>query len=293
MFIDIVGFTSFASNCPPAELLGILSDLFCVFDDIMNRRNLLKIKTLGDGYMAASGVLSWRPDHASSAVLAANDVLQAIHDYNIQCDTNFQCRIGINSGNVVAGVLGTSQLTFDLWGDTVNVAARLESVSQAGKITVSQMTKELLERDTENQFIFEDRGKRELKGKGSTQLFFVKVQSTTTTSTSTSATTTSATTTSATSTSTNKNIHNSPLNESIDHFLPLTQLTYSSSYVMEHHHSSPRGTPHSHQFPPQSPLSENHDLKDPSKVKQHHRPIELIRPSLRKKSSKFDEHARK
>jgi adenylate cyclase len=158
MFCDIVDFTPFSANISPEKLVGFLNTVFSEFDRISDKFGLEKIKTLGDSYMAVCGVPERTKDHARPVALAALEMLTTVK----KIDANLNVRIGIHSGEVVAGVIGTKKFSYDLWGDTVNTASRLQSHSPEGEIHCSDSTYELLK----EEFDFRDNGLVELKGKG-------------------------------------------------------------------------------------------------------------------------------
>jgi adenylate cyclase len=145
LFADIVGFTRIAARQSPHRTVQLLNELFSGFDRIAEQRELEKVKTIGDAYMLASGVPVIRPDHAEACAEAAFEFLEAVRVFNRRHSLDWGIRIGMNSGPVVAGIIGTKKFSYDLWGDTVNIASRMESHGQAGKIQVSEATKKLLE----------------------------------------------------------------------------------------------------------------------------------------------------
>jgi class 3 adenylate cyclase/tetratricopeptide (TPR) repeat protein len=160
MFVDIVGFTTFSRNISAEVLVEMLDSMFSEFDRIMQRYGLEKIKTIGDAYMAASGIPTQRADHAEAIARAALDII-ALEGNRV--------RIGIHTGAVVAGVIGTSKFAYDLWGDTVNTASRMESCGEPGKIHVSPEVYAAL-KDT---FTFEERGEIDVKGTGLMRTWFL------------------------------------------------------------------------------------------------------------------------
>jgi len=164
LFADIVGFTPLSSSIPPSDLVRLLDEIFSQFDVITERFGLEKIKTIGDAYMVASGLPDERPDHAQALVSLALSMRSVISEY-----AGLHLRIGINSGSVVAGVIGRKRFIYDLWGDTVNIASRMESHGVAGEIQVSEATKVLI--DTE--FETTSRGEIEIKGKGAMEVYLV------------------------------------------------------------------------------------------------------------------------
>ena len=162
LFADIVGFTPLSASIPPDSLIGILDDVFSRFDALAEKYGLEKIKTIGDAYMAAAGVPASRPDHAEAAARMALAMLAAIDDVNRERGLSLKVRIGLHSGPVVAGVIGKRKFSYDLWGDTVNTASRMESHGLPGTIHASAETR----RRIEGNFEFESRGVLEIKGKG-------------------------------------------------------------------------------------------------------------------------------
>ncbi|MEL6459918.1 MAG: adenylate/guanylate cyclase domain-containing protein [Cyanobacteria bacterium J06621_15] len=170
MFADIVGFTNLSGRIPPEQLVDLLNQIFSRFDLIAESYQLEKIKTIGDAYMVVGGLPNPRTDHAAAIASMAIDMLDAIAQFNIDTGEEFQIRIGINSGAVVAGVIGIKKFTYDLWGDTVNIASRMESHGNPGRIHVSEATYELLK----EKFLFEERGVTSIKGKGEMQTYWLK-----------------------------------------------------------------------------------------------------------------------
>jgi class 3 adenylate cyclase len=162
LFADVVGFTQLSSQISAAELVVLLNLLFSIFDEIAEKNGVEKIKTIGDAYMAAAGLPTLRSDHAEAIANLALDMQQAVARFNIEQNQSFSIRIGINTGPVVAGVIGLKRFIYDLWGDTVNIASRMESHGLAGCIQVTEATYECLK----EQYLFEQRGVIEVKGKG-------------------------------------------------------------------------------------------------------------------------------
>ena len=169
LFTDIVGFTAFARTRQPTEVVELLNVLFSRFDDLVAEWGLEKIKTLGDGYMVAGGVPTPRPDHAVAVAGLALAMMEATRAFAREREVDWGIRIGIHSGPVVAGVIGKRKFAYDLWGDTVNVASRLESTSEPGRIQISEETAQLLRED----FIVEPRGMITLKNRGELQTYFL------------------------------------------------------------------------------------------------------------------------
>lgn len=164
LFADIVNFTSLASRISPLELVKFLNQIFSKFDELTEKHGLEKIKTNGDAYMVAGGLPVPRPDHAEAIANIALDMQEAIADFKTDRGEPFQIRIGINTGPVVAGVIGTKKFSYDLWGDTVNVASRMESQGLPGCIQVTNAVYQQLQ----NNYVFEERGPISVKGKGET-----------------------------------------------------------------------------------------------------------------------------
>jgi class 3 adenylate cyclase len=144
LFADIVGFTRIASKQSPHRTVQLLNEIFSGFDRIAEQLELEKIKTIGDAYMMVSGVPVMRNDHAEACANAAFEMLEAVRVFNRRHQLEWTIRIGMNSGPVVAGIIGTKKFSYDLWGDTVNIASRMESHGQPGQIQVSEITMKLL-----------------------------------------------------------------------------------------------------------------------------------------------------
>jgi adenylate cyclase len=162
LFADLVGFTEFSARKAPAELVQFLNQIFSAFDQLAEKHGLEKIKTIGDAYMVAGGLPFPRQDSAEAVALMALDMQAALASFNAQNAAKFQLRIGIHIGPVIAGVIGMSKFIYDLWGDTVNTASRMESNGFPGKIQVSAATCERLK----EKFEFQKRGTISVKGKG-------------------------------------------------------------------------------------------------------------------------------
>ena len=173
LFTDFTGFTKIAEQIPAEELVDKLDFCFRAFDEIIERNQLLRIKTIGDSYMAVSGLPIENPDHAKLAVRAGLEIRDFIHTHKNKQEESghlfWDIRVGIHSGSVVAGVIGHTKFAYDIWGDTVNTASRIESVCAPGYVNVS---KEIFEA-TKDFFHFETRGKIEVKSKGPIDLYFV------------------------------------------------------------------------------------------------------------------------
>ena len=169
LFADIVGFTRLSARLSPSELVGRLNDIFSVFDDLLDKFHLEKIKTIGDAYMVVGG-LNGGKDHALALAELALDMLDRVRELSAQYGEDFGVRIGINTGPVVGGVIGKKKFIYDVWGDTVNVASRMESTGTPGAVQVSNETY----RRISNMYVFEDRGEIEVKGKGMMRTWLIK-----------------------------------------------------------------------------------------------------------------------
>ncbi|MBD1894002.1 PAS domain S-box protein [Coleofasciculus sp. FACHB-129] len=162
LFADIVGFTQLSADTSPTELVELLNKIFSAFDRLSELHGLEKIKTIGDAYMVVGGLPMPHNDHAQAIADMALDMQDAIALFNLKNAKNFQIRVGISTGPVVAGVIGIKKFIYDLWGDTVNTASRMESHGLAGRIQVTATTYELLR----DEYVFEERGLIHVKGKG-------------------------------------------------------------------------------------------------------------------------------
>lgn len=174
LFADLVDFTKLSAKLPPAELVDLLNNVFSEFDRLATRYGLEKIKTIGDAYMAVAGAPNARSDHAQAVAEMALEMQTVLADVASRTGKNLMMRIGINSGPVVAGVIGHTKFSYDLWGDTVNLASRMEQSSLPNCIQVTRATHMLLEED----YIFESRGTIPLKGKGKTEAYILKSRKT-------------------------------------------------------------------------------------------------------------------
>jgi adenylate cyclase len=170
LFADVVDFTPLSEGLAPTELVGMLDRLFSHFDELAERHELEKIKTIGDCYMVAAGVPSPRPDHARALALMALDMQAAMRSLDGEVgQLGLELRVGINSGPVVAGVIGRKRFLYDLWGDAVNTASRMESHGTKGRIQITRATKELLD----DEFVYEPRGTIPIKGKGEVEVWYL------------------------------------------------------------------------------------------------------------------------
>lgn len=178
LFADVVDFTPLASQLPPQALLELLNQIFSEFDQLADRYGLEKIKTIGDAYMVAGGLPVPTDEHAAAIAdmaLAMIEVIQKLNPFSIQIDDQhhlthpLRLRIGINTGEAIAGVIGTKKFIYDLWGDAVNVASRMEAAGQPNLIQVTEATYECLK----DRYIFEKRGMISVKGKGAMTTYWL------------------------------------------------------------------------------------------------------------------------
>ena len=169
LFADVVDFTPWSERHEPAEVVGYLDRLFSCFDDLAERYGLEKIKTIGDCYMVAAGVPTPRTDHATALAQMALDMLEAMCADDEVGRLGLELRIGINSGPVVAGVIGRKRFLYDLWGDAVNTASRMESHGTPGRIQITRATYELVA----DEFECEPRGTIVIKGKGEVEAWYL------------------------------------------------------------------------------------------------------------------------
>ncbi len=169
LFADIVDFTPMSALVTPVELVELLNEVFSYFDTLVEKYRLEKIKTIGDCYMAAAGLPQQRPDHAHVLIRMAIDVREHFAEHPCR-GRLLSFRIGINSGAVVAGVIGHTKFAYDLWGDVVNTASRMESHGVGGEIQITRATYELIKTD----FVCVPRGVVNVKGKGEMEVWLVK-----------------------------------------------------------------------------------------------------------------------
>ncbi len=173
LFADIVGFTKFAQGVSAEVLVEVLNDIFTRFDAIADARGLEKIKTIGDSYMAVAGLPIPVQDPAARAANMALDMLAAMDEFNARRGYGLQVRIGLDTGAAVAGVIGNRKFSYDLWGDVVNTASRMESHGLPGRIQVTDATR----RQLSAPFLVEARGRIDVKGKGELQTWFLNGRS--------------------------------------------------------------------------------------------------------------------
>jgi class 3 adenylate cyclase len=169
LFADLVGFTRLSATLSPERLVEMLNALFSRFDVLCGDRGVEKIKTIGDAYMVCAGLPEPMADHARALAELALDMQEALEAHNREFGTSLSMRIGINSGPVVAGVIGLKKFIYDLWGDTVNLASRMESSGVPGRIQVSAAARERLGA----AYRCEPRGPLDLKGLGATEAFLL------------------------------------------------------------------------------------------------------------------------
>lgn len=170
LFTDFEGFTELVASIPAITLVNELNDIFGRFDEIMEETEVEKIETIGDAYMAASGLEKKVTNHAVNCITAAQQMLAFLEERNKSNDIQWRMRVGIHTGTIVAGVVGKKKFAYDLFGDTINTASRIESASKAGEINISSTTHELVQ----NKFKCHSRGKIFAKGKGELDMYFVK-----------------------------------------------------------------------------------------------------------------------
>ncbi len=175
LFTDFKSFTEFSEKLSASDLVKEINECFIGFDSIMDKYSIEKIKTIGDAYLAAGGIPIPSEDSVKNTVLAALEMQEYIIKRKEQLEISglpaFEMRVGVHTGPVVAGIVGVKKFQYDIWGDTVNTASRIESCGVVGKVNISQATYDLLKDDI--TFTFESRGKIEAKGKGEIEMWFV------------------------------------------------------------------------------------------------------------------------
>lgn len=169
LFADIVGFTTLSAQVSPEKLVAMLDDIFSDFDALAQELRLEKIKTIGDAYMVVGGLPERRPDHADAVAAMAIGMLRVIERHAKRLDLPLNIRIGMHSGTVVAGVIGKRKFSYDLWGDAVNTASRMESHSLPGRIQLTDSTRAKLDA----RYVMESRGVVDVKGKGEMETWFL------------------------------------------------------------------------------------------------------------------------
>jgi guanylate cyclase len=169
LFADLVGFTPLSSEMPATEMVQLLNGIYTHFDRLVEGYGVEKIRTIGDNYMVAAGVPTPRADHAQALANMGLDIAEYASTHRPLNGKTMQFRIGINSGPLIAGVVGQKKFQYDVWGDTVNTASRMQSHGVAGKIQVTRSTYELLK----DEFLLEPRGSIDVKGKGHMETWFL------------------------------------------------------------------------------------------------------------------------
>jgi len=169
LFADMVGFTPLSAKIPPVEMVELLNEIFSFFDSLLDKYGVEKIRTIGDSYMVASGVPRKRSDHAQALAHMALEMQEYISNHTFRNGQRVSFRIGINSGSMIAGVIGRRKFVYDVWGDAVNVASRMESHGLGGAVQITLATYELIK----DEFICEPRGKVNVKGKGEMKVWLV------------------------------------------------------------------------------------------------------------------------
>lgn len=169
LFADIVGYTPYSSTVDPSKVVDLLNEIYTVFDEVVERYGLEKIGTIGDGYLVASGVPIPRDDHAHALADAALEMMAFIDRWDSPDAKDIAFRMGMNTGPVMAGVIGRKKFSYNVWGDTVNVASRMESHGEPGRIQISQRVYDLLKDD----FVCEYRGVIAIKGKGPMEAWYL------------------------------------------------------------------------------------------------------------------------
>ena len=169
LFADMVGFTPLSAQLPPVEMVELLNEVFSYFDSLVDKYNVEKIRTIGDSYMVASGVPRGRPDHAQALVRMGLEMRDYIATHMFCHNQRVNFRIGINSGSMIAGVIGRRKFVYDVWGDAVNIASRMESHGLGGAVQITRATYDLIQ----DEFLCEPRGTVNVKGKGEMDVWLV------------------------------------------------------------------------------------------------------------------------
>ena len=169
LFADMVGFTPLSAQLPPVEMVELLNEVFSFFDSLLDKYGVEKIRTIGDSYMVASGVPRGRSDHAQALAHMALDMREYISTHSFRNGHGVSFRIGINSGSMIAGVIGRRKFVYDVWGDAVNIASRMESHGLGGAVQITQTTYELIK----DEFVCAPRGTVNIKGKGEMEVWLV------------------------------------------------------------------------------------------------------------------------
>jgi adenylate cyclase len=172
LFLDLVGFTNLAGRSSPGQIIEILNNLFSSFDLLAKQLRLEKIKTIGDAYMVAGGLPEEQPDHAVAVADMALGMIDAVRQVGTRFGESLEARIGIHSGDVVAGIIGQHRFIYDVWGDTVNTASRMESSGLPNRIQISEATYQRVR----ERFRCEPRGPVEMKGKGTMMTYFLEAR---------------------------------------------------------------------------------------------------------------------
>jgi class 3 adenylate cyclase len=172
-FSDIVSFTSTSENLEPKYLISELNDIFTTFDGIIEKYGCERIKTIGDAYMAVSGMPIPAENHAENMIDSALEILETLKKRGEESEINWRIRIGINSGKIVGGVVGVKKYLYDVFGDTINTASRMESNSEPMRLNISENTYQLVKDRTE-KYKFIEREPLEVKGKGLLKMYFVE-----------------------------------------------------------------------------------------------------------------------
>ena len=170
MFVDFIGFTQMEVSRDPVKLFSELNDIYTHFDDIATRHDCERIKTIGDAYLAVCGLPFSNPDHAQNIARCAQEIVRYLEARNVSQTINWECRIGIHSGSIIGGVVGIRKYIYDVFGDAINTASRMQSYSDAMRINLSSQTSSLLDK---TEFKLTPRGKTEVKGKGEMEMFYL------------------------------------------------------------------------------------------------------------------------